>query len=177
MAGREQAGDAKKNHRYTSPRDITNFKRISLLIDEEVKAFNLIYDSINTLNKRISDLEKSEDEADKKEADKLKVVKQERENDYNKYRESIQGGGIAENVLKKFNENQLSPDNGGISVIEEPKQAGIKIPAEESELPKQPAVNESVQIMIVKRFMHNEIKNSFGKKNLNYFTEIANSRV
>ena len=155
-------------HRYTQ-KDTDNYKKINLLIDEEVKTFNSISDSINKINKDIFALEKSESEEDKKKAEKLKEEKAQKEKDHKKYSESIKGGTIAENVLKKFSDSQLSSDTAGIESV----KAGTEKTLGESTSPKQTAVMESIQIMVEKRFTHNEIKNSFAKKNLNYFSKIA----
>ena len=170
---------SKIRHRH-SPRDIDNFKRISLLIDEEVKAFNSISDSIKSLDNQIKILERSGSDTDQKEAEKLSAVKQGKEDDYERYLESIEGGEITGNILKNFTDSGLSTDTGEIGVIREidiigePRQpGGIKNPIDQ---PRQYDVRQSIQIMVEIRFMHNEIKNSFGKKNLNYFSEIAKAK-
>lgn len=159
-------------HRYTQ-KDTINYKKINLLIDEEVKTFNSISDSINAINKRILALEKSENESDMEEASILKEEKAQKEKDHKKYSESIKGGTIAENILKKFSDSQAATDSEQIGAIAGFNDAAIKNPAEESAAPKQPAEMKSIQMMVEKRFTHNEIKNSFAKKNLNYFSEIA----
>ena len=139
--------------------DIKNFKRISSLIDDEVKNFNSISDSINSLSKQIIILEKIGDEVSKKESEKLKVTKSEKEKEYNDYQKNnIDGGKITQNVLNNLKDSAR--------VFSDSKQESVKNP-----------LSKSIQIMVERRFIHNEIKNSFGKKNLNYFTEIANSRV
>jgi hypothetical protein len=159
-------------HRYTQ-KDTVNYKKINLLIDEEVKTFNSISDSINKINKDIFALEKSESIEDKEKANKLKEEKAQKEKDYKKYSESIKGGTIAENVLKKFSDSQAATDTEQIGAIAGFNNSDIKNPVEESAAPKQTAEMKSIQMMVEKRFTHNEIKNSFAKKNLNYFSEIA----
>lgn len=164
---------SKIRHRH-SPRDIDNFKRISLLIDKEVKSFNSISDSIKSLDNQIKILERSGSDTDQKEAEKLRGVKQGKEDDYERYLESIKEGEITGNILKNFTDSGLSTDTGEIDIIGEPRQpGGIKNPIDQ---PKQYDVRRSIQIMVEIRFMHNEIKNSFGKKNLNYFSEIAKAK-
>jgi hypothetical protein len=142
----------------SSATDIKNFKTISSLIDDEVKNFNSISDSINTLGKQIIILEKIGDEVSKKEAEKLKAQKDEKQKLYDNYSSDIEKGSITERVLNNFRDSAR--------VFSDSKQEAIRNP-----------LSASIQIMIERRFIHNEIKNSFGKKNLNYFTEIANSRV
>lgn len=164
----DQAAAERIRHRYTQ-KDTDNYKRISLLIDEEVKTFNSISDSINVLNKRILSLEKSGDVSDIKLANKLREIKKQSEAEYIKYSESIESGIIAENVSKKFSDSQLSAATAGIESI----KAGIEKTLVEAALPKQTDEMRSIQTMVKKRFTHNEIKRSFAKKNLNYFSEIA----
>ena len=142
----------------SSATDIKNFKKISSLIDDEVKNFNSISDSINTLSKQIIILEKIGDEVSKKEAEKLKAQKDEKQKVYDNYPVDIEKGSITEKVLNNFKDSAR--------VFSDSKQEAIRNP-----------LSTSIQIMIERRFIHNEIKNSFAKKNLNYFTEIANSRV
>ncbi len=138
--------------------DIKNFKRISSLIDDEVKLFNSISDSINSLSKQIIILEKIGDDASKKEAEKLNDQKKEKQKLYDNYPADIEKGSITEKVLKNLKDSSR--------VFSDSQQEAIRNP-----------LSRSIQIMIERRFIHNEIKNSFAKKNLNYFTEIANSRI
>lgn len=154
--------EARKVHRYTSlSKDLLQFSEIEKIVDSKVNEFRGINKSINTINREINSLKGKTDPESLKKIEELEKNKEIKNKEYNDYSDSVTKGSLTEKIISelKKSESPIQLQDRG------------KIPIGGSSL------TGPIQKMVEKKFSHEEIKNSYAKRNLDYYQEINGGSV
>jgi len=151
--------ESRKIHSYANiSSDLIQLSLIEKSINSKVKEFRGITESINSINREINSLKNSDNENDKKKIDVLRQNIDGKNKEYLNYNDSITKGGITEKIISELK---------GKASEEISQESKAKAPSD-----GRSSLSIIIQIMVEKRFLHEEIKNSYGRKNLDYYQEI-----
>jgi len=150
----------------SSLRDLSIIQKIEEIVNASFNQFNKTDRSLLRLQKEMFSLEKKDDEASldrKKELERIITKERDKKEIENRM---IESGALAESVIEA-----LKKEDGGADISID-IEAGVKAGRGKEpigELPPARGLKEAVQSLIDRRSLHRDIKQEFGKRNLNYF--------
>lgn len=159
--------DARKTHPNLASTgiDIIVLKKISDMISKNVKNFNDIIKNTNSLKKQINDLKIKNDPANDKIIEDLTKDLEQKNNDIKDYDKKISGGDIAKEVITSIrNTDVRNPEN---AIRENLQLVGYE--GKELNIVTKDSAYNYVQMLVIKKFKHNSIREEFSKKNVNFF--------
>jgi hypothetical protein len=154
--------EVRKVHRYTTlSKDLLQFSQIEKIVDSKVKEFRGMNKSIISTNKEINSLKGKEDPDSLKKLEQLQKDLEVKNMQYKEYSDSVTKGSLTEKIISelKKSESPIQLQDRG------------KVPIGGSSL------TGPIQKMVEKKFSHEEIKNSYAKRNLDYYQEINGGSV
>lgn len=169
----EQMAQAKKTHpnMTTTGVDITVLKKIDEEANKKVKDYNNLNKSITSSIKEINTLKNNYDSESKKTIEELQKVVEEKNSEIKLYKEKLDGGDIAKEVIYSIRNVEVSISD---NELKENLQLQGYIGKEVNKVTKESAYNY-VQQLLINKFKNNEIRNNIVKKNINYFDTLKNS--
>jgi hypothetical protein len=150
--------------------DLIVLKTIDDLTKEEVRKYNLQIKSINSDQKELNGLKEKNDETSLNRKKELKENIERKNSDVKKYEESLKGGGVTKEIIMSLNNVDVkNPEN----VIKDNLQLTGYNGKDLNKVT--PSTAETyVQKMLNSKFRNNEIRNTYSKRNLNYFNTLQN---
>ena len=150
--------------------DLIVLKTIDDLTKEEVRKYNLQIKSINSDQKELNGLKEKNDETSLNRKKELKENIERKNSDVKKYEESLKGGGVTKEIIMSLNNVDVkNPEN----VIKDNLQLTGYNGKDLNEVTPRTA-ETYVQKMLNSKFRNNEIRNTYSKRNLNYFNTLQN---
>lgn len=161
---------ARKTHPSLSTTgiDLIVLKTIDDLTKEEVRKYNLQIKSINSDQKELNGLKEKNDETSLNRKKELEENIERKNSDVKKYEESLEGGIVAKEIIMSLNNVDVkNPEN----VIKDNLQlTGYNGKDLNKVTPR--TAETYVQKMLNSKFRNNDIRNTYSKRNLNYFDSL-----
>lgn len=161
---------ARKTHPSLSTTgiDLIVLKTIDDLAKEEVRKYNLQIKSINSDQKELNGLKEKNDETSLNRKKELEENIERKNSDVKKYEESLEGGIVAKEIIMSLNNVDVkNPEN----VIKDNLQlTGYNGKDLNKVTPR--TAETYVQKMLNSKFRNNDIRNTYSKRNLNYFDSL-----
>ena len=150
--------------------DLIVLKTIDDLTKEEVRKYNLQIKSINSDQKELNGLKEKNDETSLNRKEELEENIERKNSDVKKYEESLEGGIVAKEIIISLNNVDVkNPENAIRDNLQLVGYAG-----KELNVVTPLTVENYVQKMLNSKFRNNEIRNTYSKRNLNYFNTLQN---
>ena len=148
--------------------DLIVLKKIDDLASEEVRKYNLKIKSINLTQKELKDLDGKEDEVSNRKKEELRNDIEKKTSDVKKYQESVKGGIVAREIIISLKNSEVkNPENAIRDNLQLASYAGKELNV------VTPITAETyVQKMLNSKFRNNDIRNTYSKRNLNYFDSL-----
>jgi len=163
--------------RKTHPRltttgiDLIILKTIDDLVTEEVRKYNSKIKSINSDQKELNGLkEKNDEESEIKKNELTDSIKKKTE-DNKKYQEEIESGNATRKIMESIkNTEVINPEN---AIRENLQLVGYNGKDVDKVTPHSAEIH--IQKILKSKFLHNDIRNEYSKRNLNYFDSLKNN--
>ena len=163
---------ARKTHPSLSTTgiDLIVLKTIDDLAKEEVRKYNSQIKSINSYQKELNGLKEKNDETSLNRKDVLRNDIEKKTSDITKYEESLEGGVVTREIIMSLNNAEVkNPENAIRDNLQLEGYVGKELNV------VTPRTAETyVQKMLNSKFRNNEIRNTYSKRNLNYFDTLQN---
>jgi hypothetical protein len=150
--------------------DLIVLKTIDDLAKEEVRKYNSQIKSINSDQKELKGLDGKEDETSLNRKDVLRNDIEKKTSDLTKYEESLEGGVVTREIIMSLKNTEVkNPENAIRDNLQLEGYIG-------KDLNKVTPISAEiyVQKLLNSKFRNNEIKNTYSKRNLNYFNTLQN---
>lgn len=150
--------------------DLIILKTIDDLASEEVRKYNTNIKSINSYQKELNSLKEKDDELSYSRKNELRNDIEKKTSDVKKYEESLEGGVVAREIIILLNNAEVkNPENAIRDNLQLAGYAGKEL----NVVTPRDAENY-VQKMLNSKFRNNDIRNTYSKRNLNYFNTLKN---
>jgi hypothetical protein len=150
--------------------DLIVLKTIDDLTKEEVRKYNSQIKSINSDQKELKGLDGKEDETSLNRKEVLRNDIEKKTSDITKYVESLEGGVVTREIIMSLNNAEVkNPENAIRDNLQLAGYAG-----KELNVVTPRAAEIYVQKMLNSKFRNNEIRNTYSKRNINYFNTLQN---
>lgn len=150
--------------------DLIVLKTIDDLAKEEVKKYNSQIKSINSDQKELKGLDGKEDETSLNRKNELRNDIEKKTSDVKKYEERVQEGIVTREIIMSLNNAEVkNPEN---AIRDNLQLAGYK--GKELNVVTPGTAETYVQKMLNSKFRNNDIRNTYSKRNLNYFNTLQN---
>jgi len=163
---------ARKTHPSLSTTgiDLIVFKTIDDLTKEEVRKYNSQIKSIISYQKELNGLKEKNDETSLNRKKELEENIERKNSDVKEYEESLEGGVVTREIIMSLNNAEVkNPENA----IRDNLQLEGYVGKDLNKVTPQTA-ETYVQKMLNSKFRNNEIRNTYSKRNLNYFNTLQN---
>jgi hypothetical protein len=150
--------------------DLIVLKTIDDLAKEEVKKYNSQIKSINSDQKELKGLDGKEDETSLNRKNELRNDIEKKTSDVKKYEERVQEGIVTREIIMSLNNAEVkNPENAIRDNLQLEGYVG-------KDLNKVTPISAEtyVQKMLNSKFRNNDIRNTYSKRNLNYFNTLQN---
>lgn len=150
--------------------DLIVLKTMDDLASEEVRKYNSKIKSINSDQKELDGLKENDDEASNRRKEELRNDIEKKTSDVKKYQKSVGSGIIAREIMDSIKNLEVrNPENA----IRDNLQLVGYVGKELNVVTPRDAENY-VQKMLNSKFRNNDIRNTYSKRNLNYFNTLKN---
>ena len=163
---------ARKTHPSLSTTgiDLIVLKTIDDLTKEEVRKYNSQIKSIISYQKELNGLKEKNDETSLNRKKELEENIERKNSDVKEYEESLEGGVVTREIIMSLNNAEVkNPENA----IRDNLQLEGYVGKDLNKVTPQTA-ETYVQKMLNSKFRNNEIRNTYSKRNLNYFNTLQN---
>ena len=163
---------ARKTHPSLSTTgiDLIVLKTIDNMVSEEVRKYNTNIKSINSDQKELDSLKEKNDELSNKKKEELRNDIEKKTSDVKKYEERVKGGIVAREIIISLKNSEVkNPENAIRDNLQLAGYAG-----KELNVVTPRAAETYVQKMLDSKFRNNDIRNTYSKRNLNYFDSLRN---
>jgi len=163
---------ARKTHPSLSTTgiDLIVLKTIDDLTKEEVRKYNSQIKSIISYQKELNGLKEKNDETSLNRKKELEENIERKNSDVKEYEESLEGGVVTREIIMSLNNAEVkNPENA----IRDNLQLEGYVGKDLNKVTPQTA-ETYVQKMLNSKFRNNEIRNTYSKRNLNYFDSLQN---
>jgi hypothetical protein len=165
---------ARKTHPSlpTTGIDLIVLKTLDDLVKEEVRKYNTQIKSINSDQKELNGLKEKNDETSLNRKKELEENIEKKNSDVKKYEESLEGGKVTREIIESLKNTEVkNPENAIRDNLQLEGYVG-------KDLNKVTPISAEiyVQKLLNSKFRNNEIRNTYSKRNLNYFSEIAKAK-
>jgi hypothetical protein len=151
--------------------DLIVLKTIDDLTKEEVRKYNSQIKSINSDQKELKGLDGKEDETSLNRKKELEENIERKNSDVKKYEERVQEGIVTREIIMSLNNTEVkNPEN---AIRDNLQLAGYK--GKELNVVTPRTAENYVQKMLNSKFRNNDIRNTYSKRNLNYFNTLKNN--
>lgn len=151
--------------------DLIVLKTIDDLTKEEVRKYNSQIKSINLDQKELKGLDGKEDETSLNRKKELEQNIEKKNNDIKKYEESLESGVVTREIISSLKNAEVkNPENA----IRDNLQLEGYVGKDLNKVTPQTA-EIYVQKILNSKFRNNDIRNTYSKKNLNYFDSLKNN--
>jgi hypothetical protein len=145
-------------------------KTIDDLTKEEVRKYNSQIKSINSYQKELNGLKEKNDETSLNRKKELEENIERKNSDVKEYEENLEGGKVTREIIMSLNNAEVkNPENAIRDNLQLAGYAG-----KELNVVTPRAAEIYVQKMLNSKFRNNEIRNTYSKRNLNYFNTLQN---
>lgn len=150
--------------------DLIVLKTIDDLAKEEVRKYNSQIKSINSYQKELKGLDGKEDETSLNRKNVLKNDIKKKTSEITTYEKSLESGVVTREIIMSLNKAKVkNPEN----VIKDNLQLKGYNGKDLNKVTPRTA-ETYVQKMLNSKFRNNEIRNTYSKRNLNYFNTLQN---
>lgn len=148
--------------------DLIVLKTIDDLASKEVREYNSKIKSINSDQKELNSLKEKDDELSNRRKEELRNDIEKKTSDVKKYEEGVEGGIVAKEIIMSLNNSEVkNPENAIRDNLQLVSYAGKELNV------VTPLTAETyVQKMLNSKFRNNDIRNTYSKRNLNYFDSL-----
>jgi len=150
--------------------DLIVLKTIDDLTKEEVRKYNTQIKSINSDQKELNGLKEKDDELSNRRKEELRNDIEKKTSDVKKYEESVEKGIVAREIIISLNNSEVkNPENAIRDNLQLEGYVG-------KDLNKVTPISAEiyVQKILNSKFRNNDIRNTYSKRNLNYFDTLQN---
>ena len=150
--------------------DLIVLKTIDDLAKEEVRKYNSQIKSINSYQKELNGLKEKNDETSLIRKKELEENIERKNSDVKEYEESLKGGKVTIEIIASLKNTEVkNPENAIRDNLQLEGYVGKdlnKVTSRSAEI--------YVQKLLNSKFRNNEIRNTYSKRNLNYFNTLQN---
>ena len=150
--------------------DLIVLKTIDDLAKEEVRKYNSQIKSINSYQKELNGLKEKNDETSLNRKKELEENIEKKNSDVKKYEESLEGGKVTREIIASLKNTEVkNPENAIRDNLQLEGYVG-------KDLNKVTPISAEiyVQKILNSKFRNNDIRNTYSKRNLNYFDTLKN---
>jgi len=150
--------------------DLIVLKTIDDLVKEEVRKYNTQIKSINYDQKELNGLKEKNDETSLNRKKELEENIEKKNSDVKNYEESLKGGKVTREIIASLKNTEVkNPENAIRDNLQLEGYVGKDL---NKVTPR--AAEIYVQKMLNSKFRNNDIRNTYSKRNLNYFDTLQN---
>jgi len=150
--------------------DLIVLKTIDDLVKEEVRKYNTQIKSINSDQKELNGLKEKNDETSLNRKKELEENIEKKNSDVKNYEESLKGGKVTREIIASLKNTEVkNPENAIRDNLQLEGYVGKDL---NKVTPR--AAEIYVQKMLNSKFRNNDIRNTYSKRNLNYFDTLQN---
>jgi len=150
--------------------DLIVLKTIDDLVKEEVRKYNTQIKSINSDQKELNGLKEKNDETSLNRKKELEENIEKKNSDVKNYEESLKGGKVTREIIASLKNTEVkNPENAIRDNLQLEGYVG-------KDLNKVTPISAEiyVQKILNSKFRNNDIRNTYSKRNLNYFETLKN---
>jgi hypothetical protein len=150
--------------------DLIVLKTIDDLVKEEVRKYNTQIKSINSDQKELNGLKEKNDETSLNRKKELEENIEKKNSDVKNYEESLKGGKVTREIIASLKNTEVkNPENAIRDNLQLEGYVG-------KDLNKVTPISAEiyVQKILNSKFRNNDIRNTYSKRNLNYFEALKN---